>query len=93
MALALIAVGCGGGDDNSDSTTTSLTKAEWIAKADAVCQQGNQEIEQAAKQQFGNQKPTAAEVQQFGTGTALPNTRPRSTRSRRSALPPATRTR
>ena len=27
MALALIAAGCGGGDDNSDSTTTSLTKA------------------------------------------------------------------
>jgi ABC-type lipoprotein release transport system permease subunit len=74
MALALIAAGCGGGDDNSDSTTTSLTKGEWIAQADAICQQGNQEIEQAARQQFGNQKPTAAEVQQFGTGTALPNT-------------------
>jgi hypothetical protein len=74
LAAALIAAGCGGGDDNSDTTTTSLTKAAWIAKADAICQQGNQEIEQAAKQQFGNQQPTAAEVQDFGTGTALPAT-------------------
>jgi ABC-type lipoprotein release transport system permease subunit len=72
LALGVIAAGCGSGDD--DSGTSSLTKSEWIAKADAICQQGNQEIEQAAQQQFGNQKPTAAEVQQFATGTALPNT-------------------
>ena len=73
LAVGLIAAGCGGGDDDSD-TTTSLTKAEWIAKADAICQQGNQEINQAAQQQFGSQKPTTAAVQQFATGTALPNT-------------------
>jgi ABC-type lipoprotein release transport system permease subunit len=72
LALGVIAAGCGSGDDDSD--TSSLTKSEWIAKADAICQQGNQEIEQAAQQQFGNQKPTAADVQQFATGTALPNT-------------------
>ena len=74
FALGVIAAGCGGGDDNSDTTTTSLTKAAWIAKADAICQQGNQEIDQAARQQFGNQKPTAADVQKFATETALPNT-------------------
>jgi hypothetical protein len=72
LAAGAIATGCGSSDD--DTSTASLTKAEWIAKADAICQQGNQEINQAAKQQFGNQKPTAAEVQQFATGTALPNT-------------------
>ena len=74
IAVAGIAAGCGGGDEAGDTTTTSLTKAAWIAKADAICQQGNQEIEQAARQQFGNGKPTAAEVRDFGTGTALPNT-------------------
>jgi hypothetical protein len=72
LALGAIAAGCGGSDD--DSSTSSLTKAEWIAKADAICQQGNQQTEQAAKQQFGNQKPTAPEVQQFVTETALPGT-------------------
>jgi hypothetical protein len=75
LAAGAFATGCGSSDDNGDSTTTaSLTKAEWIAKADAVCQQGNQQINQAAHQQFANQKPTAADVQQFATGTALPNT-------------------
>jgi ABC-type lipoprotein release transport system permease subunit len=72
LVAGLIAAGCGGGGD--DSSTTSVTKTEWIAKADAICQQGNQTINQAAQQQFGNQKPTAAEVQQFATQTALPNT-------------------
>jgi hypothetical protein len=72
VAAALIVAGCGGGGD--DSSTSSLSKSEWIAKADAICQQGNQEIEQAARQQFGNQKPTAADVQQFAIQTALPNT-------------------
>jgi ABC-type lipoprotein release transport system permease subunit len=72
-AVALIAAGCGSSDD-SDSSTSSLSKAAWIAKADAICQQGNQEINQAAHQQFGNQKPTATDIQQFVTGTAIPNT-------------------
>jgi ABC-type lipoprotein release transport system permease subunit len=76
VALGLIAAGCGdSSDDSSDSTTAaSLTKADWIAQADAICQHGNQESNQAAHQQFGNQKPTGAEIQQFLTGTALPNT-------------------
>jgi ABC-type lipoprotein release transport system permease subunit len=69
LALGVLAAGCGGSDD--DSSTSDLTKAEWIAKADAICQQGNQEIEQAAKEQFGNQKPSAADVQQFARGVAL----------------------
>lgn len=72
VALAAIAAGCGSSSD--DSSTSSLTKADWVAQADAICQQGNQQINQAAHEQFANQKPTAAEVQQFVTGTALPNT-------------------
>jgi hypothetical protein len=73
LAVALMAAGCGGGDDNSDSTTVSLTKSEWIAKADAVCKQGNQQINQAANQAFGNQQPSESQVQQFQTDTVLPN--------------------
>jgi ABC-type lipoprotein release transport system permease subunit len=70
LAVGALAAGCGSSDD-SDSSTSNLTKAAWIAKADAICQQGNQEIEQAAKEQFGNQKPSAADVQQFARGVAL----------------------
>ncbi len=74
VALGAIGAGCGSSDDSSDDSTSSLTKAAWIAQADAICKAGNQQINQAAQQQFGNQEPTAAEVQQFATETALPST-------------------
>jgi hypothetical protein len=73
LTAAIVAAGCGGGDDNSDTTTVSLTKAAWIAKADAICRQGNQEINQAVQQQFGNQKPSEAQVQQFTKTTLVTN--------------------
>jgi hypothetical protein len=72
FAVGVIAAGCGSSSDDS-SSTSNLTKAEFIAKADAICQQGNQTVNQAAHQQFGNERPTAAEVQQFTTGTVIPN--------------------
>lgn len=42
LAIALIVAGCG---SSSDDTTASLTKAEFIAQADAICKKGNDEIE------------------------------------------------
>ena len=74
LAVALIAAGCGGGGDDSTSTS-SLAKPAWIAKADAICQQGNQEIEQAANEQFGKQDqgPTDEQIQQFTSETVVPS--------------------
>ena len=72
LAAGLVAAGCGGSDDNNTTTAASLTKPEWIAKADSICKQGSQEINQAASQQFGNQKPTEAEVQQFTKDNLVP---------------------
>ena len=72
LAAGLVAAGCGGSDDNDTSTAASLTKPEWIAKADSICKQGAQEINQAASQQFGNQKPTEDQVQQFTKSNLLP---------------------
>jgi hypothetical protein len=72
LAAGLVAAGCGGSDDNSTTTAASLTKPEWIAKADSICKQGSQEINQAASQQFGNQKPTEAQVQQFAKDNLVP---------------------
>jgi hypothetical protein len=74
LAVALIAAGCGGGGDDSTSTS-SLAKPAWIVKADAICQQGNQEIEQAANEQFGKQgqEPTDEQVQQFTSATVVPS--------------------
>jgi hypothetical protein len=73
VAFGAIAAGCGSSGD--DSSTSDLTKAEFITKADAICQQGNQEIENAAKQQFGGSgRPSGPEVSQFITQSVIPNT-------------------
>ncbi len=74
LAIGLIAAGCGSSNDNSTSTS-SLTKAQWIAKADAICQQGNQEINTAGKQLFGNQQapPSQADQEKFASDTLVPN--------------------
>jgi hypothetical protein len=70
---ALVVAGCGGGGDST--STSSLAKPAWIAKADAICQQGNQEIQQAANEQFGkqSQQPTDAQVQQFTSESVVPS--------------------
>jgi hypothetical protein len=73
VAVGTLAAGCGGSSDD-DTTTTSLTKAAWIAKADAICKAGNDQINATAKQQFGNKKPTGAQIQQFTQDTVVPNT-------------------
>jgi hypothetical protein len=43
-ALALVAAGCGGGSDET-SSTASLTKAQFIKKADGICASAEKEIE------------------------------------------------
>lgn len=45
VALAALVAGCGGGDDTTDETVT-LTKAEFIKQGDAICKEGNKEIEE-----------------------------------------------
>jgi len=46
IAAALFAVGCGGSDD-SDSSASSISKAEFIAKADAICKKGTERMQVA----------------------------------------------
>lgn len=43
LAIALIVAGCGGSDPSV--STSSLSKAQFIKKADAVCAQGNKRLE------------------------------------------------
>jgi hypothetical protein len=44
LALAFFAVGCGGSDDSTGGGETALTKAEFIAKGDAICKRSSEEI-------------------------------------------------
>jgi hypothetical protein len=79
VAAGLIAAGCGsdnnGNDDSSSSTsgtgtdtTASLSKAQWIEQADAICKQSNDTIQAGSP---GN-GATADEVDAFVTDTVIP---------------------
>lgn len=51
LAFGLVAAGCGSSDDGTDTTATAtITKAELIKKADAICAAGNKANEEAAEE-------------------------------------------
>lgn len=58
VALAAVVAGCGGGDDSD--TSASLTKAEFIKKADAICEEGNESINTEVDE-FAEEKGTTPE--------------------------------
>jgi hypothetical protein len=45
LALGLLVAGCGSSDDSSEENTSSLTKAEFIKQADAICEKAGDEVE------------------------------------------------
>ncbi len=88
LAAGSIAAGCGGGNDTTTVSGASgatgaqgapLTKDAFLAKANEICKQGNQSINQAGQQFFKslglsqNQQPTSDQIQQFANQTAIPN--------------------
>ena len=70
MSLALAACG-----SSSDSTTTALTKAEFLKQGNAICRKGNEEIGKAAEKKFPRSggKPNQKELEQFASQTIVPN--------------------
>jgi hypothetical protein len=81
---AVVAVGCG--DDDEETTTAATgeetstaatgepsTKEEFIAQADQICAEGDQQIDAAAGETFTEGDPTPEEEEQFITETVLPN--------------------
>jgi hypothetical protein len=72
-ALALIVAGCGGGSDSTGSTegggSGSLTKAELIKQGDAICEKGEEELEEEANEfakenGIDTNKPTEAQQEE-----------------------------
>jgi hypothetical protein len=43
LAVGLVAAGCGSSNDNSSTSTAGLTKAEFVAQANAICDKGNKQ--------------------------------------------------
>jgi hypothetical protein len=71
LAAGVVAAGCGGDDDDGDGE--ALTKVEFISQADAICAEGDREIDQAGREAFGDQRPSEQEIEQFATDTVAPN--------------------
>jgi len=63
LASVVLMVGCGGGDSETAVAESSISKAEYVKKAEAVCKKGNEELEAdfaAFVRKAGNAKPTDA---------------------------------
>jgi hypothetical protein len=81
-SLALVAVGCGGGDDSTTTDTGTsgatgasgapLTKEAFIAQADAICKESGDAIDKQANQFFSGQEPSDAEIEQFANEVVIP---------------------
>ncbi len=66
---ASVALAACGGDDGSDAPT----KSEFIAEADAICAQGDEEIQKAGEEQFGDEAPNREDLVAFAEDTVIPN--------------------
>lgn len=76
-ALAIVIAGCGSGSDNTE-TTSSLTKAEFVKKGNALCAKGNEEIEEGFEK-FGKEhgfskekEPSNAELEEAVESVLIP---------------------
>ena len=72
-AAGLIVAGCGSDSSSSTTSTTALTKSEFLAQGNAICAKGNKAINQAAQETFNKQQPSASQLNQFATQTLIPN--------------------
>lgn len=71
LGLALVA-GCGGGRE-------SISKDEYLKRANAICRAGNQELAEASQQQFkdlkAGEKPTADQIKRYARDVVVPMVR------------------
>jgi hypothetical protein len=68
LAMGLLAAGCGGDDDDGDSDSEALTKEEYLAQGNEICEAGDAELNQA---QVDFNDPAALEG--FVNDTFVPN--------------------
>jgi hypothetical protein len=74
IADLLALAGCGGGDDTSTTAGEALSKSEFLAQGNAICEKGDKEINAEAKQTFTQQgAPSQATQTKFVTDTVIPN--------------------
>lgn len=84
LVIAAVASGCGGGGngsssgDDGDATATSISKAEFIKEADAVCTQGGKRTRAKFAVFFEEkaipegQEPSTEQLEEIGTKIMVP---------------------
>ena len=73
FSMSALLVACGG-DDQADAPAPEpepLSKAEFVAQADEICAEGNQELETAAEDVSA--EPTDEEIAEFADDVLVPN--------------------
>ncbi len=71
LAVGLVAAGCGSASKTtSTATTAALSKPEFLAQGNAICEQGNQTLA-AAEKTLGKQ-PSEAQFKAYVAGTFAP---------------------
>jgi hypothetical protein len=67
LALAILAVGCGGDSDETETEATAITKAAFIRKADRICRLSREKFVEVgfAKAKKLADKPKAREALEF----------------------------
>jgi hypothetical protein len=77
LAVAVVAAGCGGSDDNG-SSTASLSKAQFIEQGNAICSKGNAKLE-SEFEEFAeehnlqeNKKPSDSELEEATETILIP---------------------
>ena len=75
----LLLGGCGGGDDDGEVPAGDVTKRQYIAEANRVCEEGDFSISQAAGTYFNkelglkpNEAPSQEQVETFAEEEAIP---------------------
>lgn len=77
VAIVAVVAGCGG---DSDSDSSSLTKAEFVKEADAICAKGEKSIEDGAEEfaeenDVDTENPTKAQQEEVIVDVVAPGIR------------------
>ncbi len=70
IVAALVLVSCGGGGDDENT----LSEAEFVSRANAICDGHARAIEEASRSQFGatREVPSADQIESFASRTVVP---------------------
>ncbi len=71
VLAVVFAAGCGSSNSSSSTSTAALSKAAYVAKANAICNAGQQK--QNAAQAALGKNPTQAQLTAYATDTVVPN--------------------